>query len=104
MSAPLLLLVITGVEGYVESAASGFLAGVNAAFLQQGRPLAVPPLETALGALMHHITNADVRHFQPMNVNYGLFPELPGRVKKKEKRGKLAECALEKLEAWRVVI
>jgi methylenetetrahydrofolate--tRNA-(uracil-5-)-methyltransferase len=93
---------ITGVEGYVESAASGFLAGINAAHLQLGRPLAVPPVETALGALMHHITNADVRHFQPMNVNYGLFPELPGRVKKKEKRQKLAERALEKLEEWRV--
>ncbi|MDR3579462.1 MAG: methylenetetrahydrofolate--tRNA-(uracil(54)-C(5))-methyltransferase (FADH(2)-oxidizing) TrmFO [Oryzomonas sp.] len=95
---------ITGVEGYVESAASGFLAGMNAAHLQSGRPLAVPPVETALGALMHHITNADVRHFQPMNVNYGLFPELPGRVKKKEKRQKLAERALEKLEEWRVNI
>jgi methylenetetrahydrofolate--tRNA-(uracil-5-)-methyltransferase len=93
---------ITGVEGYVESAASGFLAGMNAACLQLGRPLAVPPVETALGALMHHITNADVRHFQPMNVNYGLFPELPGRVKKKEKRQKLAERALEMLEEWRV--
>ncbi|KAB0671816.1 methylenetetrahydrofolate--tRNA-(uracil(54)-C(5))-methyltransferase (FADH(2)-oxidizing) TrmFO [Oryzomonas sagensis] len=92
---------ITGVEGYVESAASGFLAGINAACLQQGRPLPVPPAETALGALVHHITNADVRHFQPMNVNYGLFPELAGRVKKKEKRQKLAERALEKLEDWR---
>ena len=95
---------ITGVEGYVESAASGFLAGMNAAHLQLGRPLAVPPVETALGALMHHITNADVRHFQPMNVNYGLFPELLGRVKKKEKRQKLAERALEKLEEWRVTM
>lgn len=95
---------ITGVEGYVESAASGFLAGMNAACLKLGRPLAVPPKETALGALMHHITNADTRHFQPMNVNYGLFPELPGRVKKKEKRGKLAERALEKLEEWRAAL
>ena len=94
---------ITGVEGYVESAGSGFLAGINAARLTQGQPpLAVPPPETALGALMAHITNADVRHFQPMNVNYGLFPELPGRVKKKEKRQKLAERALAALEDWRV--
>ena len=91
---------ITGVEGYVESAASGFLAGIGAARLIQGRPIAVPPPETALGALMAHITNADVRHFQPMNVNYGLFPELPGRVKKKEKRQKLAERALAALEVW----
>lgn len=92
---------ITGVEGYVESAASGFLAGITAACMLQGKQLAVPPPETALGALIAHITNADAKHFQPMNVNYGLFPELPGRVKKKEKRGKLAERALASLDAWR---
>ncbi|MDO9307431.1 MAG: methylenetetrahydrofolate--tRNA-(uracil(54)-C(5))-methyltransferase (FADH(2)-oxidizing) TrmFO [Deltaproteobacteria bacterium] len=92
---------ITGVEGYVESAASGLLAGVMAAALLQGRESAVPPPETALGALMAHITNADAKHFQPMNVNYGLFPELPGRVKKKERRQKLAERALAALEAWK---
>lgn len=93
---------ITGVEGYVESAGSGFLAGITAARLAKGQPpQAVPPPETALGALMAHITNADVRHFQPMNVNYGLFPELEGRVKKKEKRGKLAERALLALDEWR---
>ncbi|HBA71633.1 MAG: methylenetetrahydrofolate--tRNA-(uracil(54)-C(5))-methyltransferase (FADH(2)-oxidizing) TrmFO [Geobacteraceae bacterium GWC2_55_20] len=92
---------ITGVEGYVESAASGFLAGMTAAALLQGRESAVPPPETALGALMAHITNADAKHFQPMNVNYGLFPELPGRVKKKERRQKLAERALAALEEWK---
>jgi methylenetetrahydrofolate--tRNA-(uracil-5-)-methyltransferase len=91
---------ITGVEGYVESAGSGFLAGIAAAGLVQGRPIPVPSPETALGALMHHITNADAKHFQPMNVNYGLFPELPGRVKKKERRQKLAERALAALEEW----
>jgi methylenetetrahydrofolate--tRNA-(uracil-5-)-methyltransferase len=90
---------ITGVEGYVESAASGFLAGIAAA--GPGNGGLIPPPETALGALMHHITNADVKHFQPMNVNYGLFPELSGRVKKKEKRQKLAERALAALDAWR---
>ncbi|OGU14773.1 MAG: methylenetetrahydrofolate--tRNA-(uracil(54)-C(5))-methyltransferase (FADH(2)-oxidizing) TrmFO [Geobacteraceae bacterium GWC2_53_11] len=92
---------ITGVEGYVESAASGFLAGIDAARRIQGESLVVPPPETALGALMHHITNADVKHFQPMNVNYGLFPELPGKIKKKERRQKLAERALEALEVWK---
>jgi methylenetetrahydrofolate--tRNA-(uracil-5-)-methyltransferase len=91
---------ITGVEGYVESAASGFLAGVNAARTLRGEAPTVPPRATALGALVHHITNTDARHFQPMNVNYGLFPELPGRVKKKEKRAKLAERALVELEEW----
>ena len=92
---------ITGVEGYVESAASGFLAGINAAFLTADAAVPLPPAETALGALIGHITNADARHFQPMNVNYGLFPELAGRVKKKEKRGLLAERALTALDLWR---
>jgi methylenetetrahydrofolate--tRNA-(uracil-5-)-methyltransferase len=91
---------ITGVEGYVESAASGYLAGIAAASLVKGEPIPLPPPETALGALMGHITNADVKHFQPMNVNYGLFPELPGRVKKKERRQKLAERALVALDGW----
>jgi methylenetetrahydrofolate--tRNA-(uracil-5-)-methyltransferase len=92
---------ITGVEGYVESAASGFLAGISATCQMQNLPIQLPPAETALGALMHHITNADVKHFQPMNVNYGLFPELPGRIKKKERRQKLAERALVALDLWK---
>jgi methylenetetrahydrofolate--tRNA-(uracil-5-)-methyltransferase len=92
---------ITGVEGYVESAASGFLAGITASELAStGLATAVPPPVTALGALIGHITNADARHFQPMNINYGLFPELTGRVKKKEKRQKLAERALAALDEW----
>ncbi|MDD2897222.1 MAG: methylenetetrahydrofolate--tRNA-(uracil(54)-C(5))-methyltransferase (FADH(2)-oxidizing) TrmFO [Desulfuromonadaceae bacterium] len=93
---------ITGVEGYVESAASGFLAGIAASRLVQEKPIALPSPETALGALMHHITNADVKHFQPMNVNYGLFPELSGRIRKKERRQKLAERALVALEEWKL--
>lgn len=91
---------ITGVEGYVESAAGGFLAGVNGARLAVGGEVTIPPSATALGALIRHITNTEPRTFQPMNVNYGLFPELPGRVKKKERRGKLAKRALEELEPW----
>ncbi|HBA88834.1 MAG TPA: methylenetetrahydrofolate--tRNA-(uracil(54)-C(5))-methyltransferase (FADH(2)-oxidizing) TrmFO [Geobacter sp.] len=91
---------ITGVEGYVESASSGFVAGVNAARLARGETPTVPPAETAIGALARHITNAEAAHFQPMNVNYGLFPSLPGRIKKKEKRGLLARRGLEELEKW----
>jgi methylenetetrahydrofolate--tRNA-(uracil-5-)-methyltransferase len=91
---------ITGVEGYVESAGSGYLAGINAAALAKGMEPVVPPPATALGALVHHITDTEVKHFQPMNVNYGLFPELVGRVKKKEKRGLLAQRALEELDGW----
>ncbi len=95
---------ITGVEGYVESAASGLLAGIAAANLIQGKSMPVPPPDTALGALMQHITNADVKHFQPMNVNYGLFPDLPGRIKKIQKRQLLAERALASLDAWKATL
>ena len=80
---------ITGVEGYVESAGIGLLAGRFLAAERLGRELAPPPTTTALGALLAHITGgADDRHFQPMNVNFGLFPpmpEQPGR-----RRGRLA--------------
>ncbi len=92
---------ITGVEGYVESAASGFLAGINATVLSRGSSPFVPPATTAMGALVRHVTNTDFRHFQPMNINYGLFPELPGRVKKKERRSLFAERALTDLDDWR---
>ncbi|HTP64895.1 MAG TPA: methylenetetrahydrofolate--tRNA-(uracil(54)-C(5))-methyltransferase (FADH(2)-oxidizing) TrmFO [Geobacteraceae bacterium] len=91
---------ITGVEGYSESAATGFLAGVSGARLAMGGVPPVPPPETALGALVGHITGTEARTFQPMNVNYGLFPELAGRVKKRERRGKLAERALMALDQW----
>ncbi|WP_298273577.1 methylenetetrahydrofolate--tRNA-(uracil(54)-C(5))-methyltransferase (FADH(2)-oxidizing) TrmFO [Geobacter sp.] len=91
---------ITGVEGYVESAGSGFLAGINAARLARGEEPVAPPPVTALGALVAHITTAPAKHFQPMNVNYGLFPPLEGKVKKKERRQRLAERALAELERW----
>lgn len=95
---------ITGVEGYVESASSGFLAGLNAALLSRGCTPVLPPATTAMGALVHHVTDTDCRHFQPMNVNYGLFPELPGKVRKKERRMKLAERALEDIASWHEVL
>jgi methylenetetrahydrofolate--tRNA-(uracil-5-)-methyltransferase len=95
---------ITGVEGYVESAGSGFLAGLTLAALAQGREPLLPPRETALGALVHHITNADPKQFQPMNVNYGLFPPLEGRIKKKERKPLMAERALTALEVWKRLI
>ncbi len=98
---------ITGVEGYVESAATGLLAGVNASviFLRgPDSPLPLPPATTAHGALVSHITNADPRHFQPMNVNYGLFPAMEGRVKKAERRRLMAERALRDMESWRAEI
>ncbi len=71
---------ITGVEGYVESAAMGLVAGRLAAAEIQGRPAGTPPPETAMGALINHITGgADAKTFQPMNVNFGLFPPIEAR-------------------------
>ncbi len=91
---------ITGVEGYVESAAMGLLAGLNAARVAAGREGVVPPRETAMGALVAHITKADQKTFQPMNVTFGLFPPLPGRVRKQDRGGRYAGRALAALAAW----
>ena len=85
-----------GVEGYVESAASGILAGRNAARLAQGKEPIVLPQETAIGGMAHYITHTSGKHFQPMNVNFGLFPELPERIRdKKERYTQIANRALE---------
>jgi methylenetetrahydrofolate--tRNA-(uracil-5-)-methyltransferase len=92
---------ITGVEGYVESAAIGLLAGRFAAADVFGQPAAPPPSTTALGALLEHITRgADAGSFQPMNVNFGLFPPLDGRMKKRERKPALARRALTDLNDW----
>jgi len=92
---------MTGVEGYVESAASGLIAGINAARLAMGQEPVVFPRETAIGSLAHYITTADPDNFQPMNANFGLLPPLPQRIRsKKERNLKIAERALERLEAF----
>jgi methylenetetrahydrofolate--tRNA-(uracil-5-)-methyltransferase len=96
---------ITGVEGYVESAAIGLLAGRFAAAEQQGEMLTPPPPATALGALLAHITGgADSASFQPMNVNFGLFPPLPAgtisRGNRGEKKPLMAKRALAEIGEW----
>jgi len=93
---------ITGVEGYVESAACGFLAGLFAAArIAETEPL-LPPPTTALGALLAHLHESDPEGFQPMNINYGLFPPMKPRPRKRsERRLALAERALEDLDSWR---
>lgn len=91
---------ITGVEGYVESTAMGLLAGLNASRYLSGREMITPPRETALGALVGHIINADRKTFQPMNVTFGLFPPLPGRIRKKERGLCYARRALAALSSW----
>jgi methylenetetrahydrofolate--tRNA-(uracil-5-)-methyltransferase len=105
---------MAGVEGYVESAAVGLLVGIGMARRVLGLSVETPPPETAHGALLRHLQNADARHFQPMNVNYGLFPALEAerattlaksgrRVKlpKREKNEALAHRALESLAVYR---
>ncbi|MBD8025783.1 FADH(2)-oxidizing methylenetetrahydrofolate--tRNA-(uracil(54)-C(5))-methyltransferase TrmFO [Ureibacillus sp. Re31] len=77
---------MTGVEGYVESAGSGLIAGVNAARLALGQEPIIFPFETALGSMARYITEADSKNFQPMNVNFGIFPELGERIKSKQER------------------
>ncbi|KZE53132.1 tRNA (uracil-5-)-methyltransferase [Brevibacillus parabrevis] len=90
---------MTGVEGYVESAASGLLAGINAARLAKGEELIVLPPETIMGSMARYITTADPKHFQPMNANFGLVPEWPERIRnKREKNEKLAERALDTIQ------
>lgn len=91
---------ITGVEGYVESTAMGLLAGINAARYITGADMPTPPESTAIGALIHHITDADTKTFQPMNVNFGLFPPLPGKTRKRERGRLYAERALTALKIW----
>ena len=92
---------ITGVEGYVESAAIGLLAGRFAAAERFGRTPDLPPPTTALGALLAHITGgADARTFQPMNINFGLLPPLTERVHKKQRKPAMSARALRDLDLW----
>lgn len=92
---------ITGVEGYVESAAMGLMTGIFAATERLGGTPVVPPATTAFGALISHITGgADAKTFQPMNVNFGLFPPLEGRFKRKDRKPAKAKRAMEGLAHW----
>lgn len=92
---------LTGVEGYTESTATGLLAGINLSRMLRGEEPVVPPTTTMLGALYGYLREADPKHFQPMNANFGLVDELPDRVKdKKLKRERIAERALEDMRRW----
>jgi len=92
---------ITGVEGYTESSATGLLAGINLARLLSGESPAIPPATTMLGALYRYMREADPRHFQPMNANFGLLDELPQQIRdKKRKREMFAERALADMHGW----
>ena len=91
---------LSGVEGYVESTAMGLLAGINGARLQQGREPLSPPPHTALGALITHLTESVPDHFQPSNVNFGLFPAWEQKVPKRLRGQIRAERSREALKEW----
>ena len=92
---------ITGVEGYTESSATGLLAGINLSRILAGEAPVFPPPTTMLGALYRYMREADPKHFQPMNANFGLLDELPERVRdKKQKREMFAERALRDMQLW----
>ncbi len=92
---------ITGCEGYVESASVGLMAGIMAASELAGRDFAPPPETTAFGALLHHITgDAEAESYQPMNINFGLFPPPEGKVHKKERKAFMTNRARSDLERW----
>ncbi|WP_018132572.1 FADH(2)-oxidizing methylenetetrahydrofolate--tRNA-(uracil(54)-C(5))-methyltransferase TrmFO [Effusibacillus pohliae] len=89
---------ITGVEGYVESAAAGLIAGINAGRLARGLKPLVFPRDTAIGSLAYYITHAAPDNFQPMNATFGLLPPLPGQIRDKRiKNEKISERALQSL-------
>ena len=106
---PSLLLAgqMSGVEGYVESAASGLLAGLNAAALARGEPVTTAPRTTAIGALAYYVSHANPAHYEPSNITFGIMPELAAGVlprreakNKVAKRQAIGERALADLQTW----
>lgn len=93
---------MTGVEGYIESAASGLYAGINAALIAQGKEPVIFPEETMMGAMAHYITHASPKHFQPINANFGIIPRLEKRIREKRERNlALSQRALTVLEEFK---
>ena len=96
---------VSGVEGYVESAASGLVAGINAAALARGEEPRVPPRTTALGALAHYVSHADPSHYQPTNIAFGLIPAVEGAPRGRQaRRQAVAQRALADLAGWREAV
>ncbi len=94
---------IVGVEGYMESAATGIMAGIFAAAMVKGRGIEPPPLTTAIGSLLHYVSHADWRNFQPMNFVFGLLPPIKRKIRsRKERRLALSRRALRELEEWKL--
>ena len=101
-AAPNLMIAgqLSGVEGYVESAAMGLLCGINAPRILAGHEPILPPPTTALGGHLSHLGNTQTKDFQPSNINFGLLPPLPNKVAKRERGRHYARRALEDLLAW----
>jgi len=91
---------LSGVEGYVESTAMGLLAGINAARLYKAEEPLTPPPETALGALISHLTESDGAHFQPSNINFGLFPAWEKKIPKRQRGQIRAQRSAAALAEW----
>jgi methylenetetrahydrofolate--tRNA-(uracil-5-)-methyltransferase len=98
---------MSGVEGYVESAASGLIAGLNAAALAKGEPVMAAPRTTAIGALAYYVSHANAAHYEPSNITFGIMPALaadalPGRQSKNKaaKKQAIADRALADLQTW----
>ncbi len=92
---------ITGVEGYMESTAMGLIAGINAYRYNKGMDTIFPPQTTAIGALIQYITHCTILPFQPMNINFGLFPTINGKGKGRKKRILIAQRAIKEIEEWK---
>src|ERR1700728_1555722 len=96
---------ICGVEGYVESIATGLLAGLHAAALAQGTPLSPAPRASAFGSLTHYVTHADPKHFQPANITFDLLPALDRKIRDRKERHRLqCDLALKEFQAWQVPV
>ena len=92
---------MSGVEGYVESAASGLLAGLNAAALAQGRPTSAPPRTTAIGALAYYASHADPAHYVPSNITFGIMEPLDSPPRgKADRKAAMSARALDALRSW----
>jgi methylenetetrahydrofolate--tRNA-(uracil-5-)-methyltransferase len=92
---------ITGAEGYIESSAIGLVAGMSVESYLCGRVMTPLPATTAIGAMLHYITHADQKNFQPMNINFGIFPPLTEKAPKKERGRHYAERSLQALGDWK---
>jgi methylenetetrahydrofolate--tRNA-(uracil-5-)-methyltransferase len=92
---------ISGVEGYVESIATGLMAGLHAAALASDAEPEAPPRASAFGSLVHYVTHADATHFQPANITFDLLPPLPTRIRDRQQRHRFqCELALKEFDHW----